>query len=143
MSQKKINHLLIVDDSVPNTILCKKLLENTCQINHIFTVYDGEQALDYVFKKENYDITNSYPDVVLLDINMPNMDGFEFLRVFQEHQEFLNFNPFIVMLTSSDWNADRLQADSNNLVQGFIEKPLNPEKVKALIQDYEAYIAVS
>ena len=136
----KIKHILIVDDSKPNNVLCRKILESTGLVDFVFSVYDGEEALDYIFNRENFEKVNSFPEIILLDINMPKMDGFQFLKELEEHLEFIKFTPYIVMLTSSDWNVDRLQANSNKLVQGFIEKPLNKSKIEKVFNEYNTYL---
>ena len=109
--------ILSIDDSDADQYLNKLRIEEAEPDAEIRCAGDGEQALA-ILREPGYS-----PDLILLDINMPRMDGFEFLEAYSE--EFgTNTNSVIVMLTSSSQEEDRVRAAAYPFVKGFYLKPL-------------------
>ena len=133
--EEKINCILLVDDSKSTNFYNKKLIEITKMTNHIHDVGDGIEALEYLTRKGKFDIANSEviyprPNIIFLDINMPRMDGFEFLDAYIELPEALRSDMIVTFLTTSNWQKDKLKAYHNcNFIYDFIEKPLSKEKL--------------
>ena len=94
--------LLIDDDQICN-FLNEKILEQAALFNRIHTVLNGKQALDFLTT-----YAGPAPDVILIDLNMPVMGGFEFIRVVKERD--LSPGSKLVILTSSDSPGDLRQA---------------------------------
>lgn len=138
---KKIASLLIVDDSSFDVLLTKKILEKTGQFEHIYSVTDGTEALA-LFK--NYEESRRQhpgfpPLVILLDINMPLMSGFEFLQAYAELERNGDYDPsIIVMLTSSSFENDRNKALQDPLVKDYIVKPMSRQRAVELAETYGA-----
>lgn len=141
--KKKITSLLIVDDSSFDVLLTKKILEKTGQFDHIYAVTDGAEALAMF---QNYEESRRQhpeafpPLMILLDINMPLMSGFEFLRAYgelgggkQEHDPAI-----IVMLTSSSFENDRNKALQDPLVKDYIVKPITKQRAAELAETFGA-----
>lgn len=125
---KTINSLLIVDDSSFDVEIAQRILARTGRFKHIYSVSDGKEALELFL---DYDASRAkYPDkfpplVILLDINMPVMDGFGFLDAYAkldlpEDRK----SSVVVMLTSSNGNPDRERALGYPVVADYIVKPL-------------------
>lgn len=120
--------ILIIDDDDIVLMIERKLLERSGFTNEIFPFKKGEFALEYLMTglpNQNY--------LILLDINMPGMNGWQFLEKLQE----LKVAPraYVIMVTSSIDGYDREVADKYSNVIGFIEKPItqvNCEKIKNL-----------
>ena len=115
---KKLNFVLIDDDNIFN-FLSQRVLKS-CDITDTITTFsNAKEALAYLAEsKENS------TDIILLDIRMPEMDGFEFLEEFT----VLNcLNIDIYMLTSSLDERDKERAFTYSTVKGFYSKPLNKE----------------
>lgn len=72
------------------------------------------------------------PQVVLLDLNMPLISGWDFLDLLQRHEGQLQGHCFVYLLTSSVAPADKARATAHPLVTGFLSKPLNKEKIQQI-----------
>lgn len=119
MPGKKI---FIVDDDEIFLLIAKANLLHVCGEIEIVTASNGEEAL----KK----ISASKPNIVFLDINMPIMNGWEFLEALSDIPKTDSYEIFIT--TSSVDPTDKRKAASHPLVKGYIEKPLSPEKIQSL-----------
>ena len=113
MSEKVINILLVEDDDLDVIDIQRTL--GKMNIMHKATVAkNGEEAIDFLKEHER-------PDVVLLDLNMPKMNGMEFLSTIRKHDAYRDLKVFV--LTTSDDQMDK-QAARTLGVSGYIVKPL-------------------
>jgi CheY-like chemotaxis protein len=137
---KKINSLLIVDDNSFDTLLTIKLLEKTGMFDKIYSVTDGTEALALFenYEQSREELPDSFPPlVILLDINMPLMGGFDFLEEYNKLNRDPDSHPsIIVMLTSSSFDKDREQAVQDPLVKGYIVKPMTRERAVELAEAF-------
>ncbi|WP_375579839.1 response regulator [Marivirga tractuosa] len=117
---------LIVDDDEISIMLTNILLKDSSVFKEIGTYMDGTYALEHL--KEEYSKDAHY--IIFLDINMPLMNGWEFL------DEIKNFtsqkNTSVFMLSSSTDKLDIEKADAINLVKGFFSKPLKEENINKI-----------
>lgn len=124
--------VLIDDDSITN-FLNEELIKELGVSEKVKVFEDGRGALNYI--NENCIKSNKCPELILLDINMPVMDGFEFLKVFNS-LEFENKEDVkIIMLTTSSNSKDFEQAKKLS-VKDYITKPLTPEKLMPVLQKH-------
>ncbi|PWK77860.1 response regulator receiver domain-containing protein [Mucilaginibacter oryzae] len=130
INNKAISVLLVDDDEINNFIsikLIKKALLNT----EIMACLNGKYAIEQLSEIQRNDPAK-LPDYILLDINMPIMNGWEFLDEYQR----LNLDPLgkskIYIISSSVFSNDINKARSYPLVKDFVSKPLNVEKIKEL-----------
>jgi len=125
------NILLVDDDNVFN-FLHTKILRLSGVANEIHTAENGSEALELL--NNYYTGITSLPDVILLDLNMPVMDGFSFLQAFQKltlrHKEEVK----IIILTSSHNQHDISRAKELGITK-FLTKPLSEE---ALLEALES-----
>jgi CheY-like chemotaxis protein len=112
---KKI--ILLIEDDQLDVISVERSLNKLDQNYELFTAYNGIEALEIL--KENED---NLPDIILLDLNMPKMNGIEFLKVIKADERYKNINVFI--MTTSGEEADRRAAESLG-ISGYLIKPLN------------------
>ena len=131
---KQIKNILLVDDDEITNFLNSQLIEGKEVAENVHTVLNGQEALDYL-KKHCIDRSNGErcPSVIFLDLNMPVMDGFEFLEKFNYLEEIDKNGLPVFILTSSENKSDVSKAERFN-VTGYISKPLTTEKVDFAIQ---------
>lgn len=124
----KISRILLVDDDQTSNFITKKQLQIHNVSEEIVTVLNGSEAKQYIQECEEL------PELVLVDINMPIMNGFEFLDWF-ESSEYKGRSKFSIYSTSIR-TEDQEQADQYTDVVNYIEKPLDEEKISALISSF-------
>ena len=134
---KKLNCVLLVDDDEPTNFLNQMLVEEAGCAKHIEVAQGGESALDYLINSEN-DLNKNFPcpDLIFLDINMPAMDGWEFLEKYRQLETKRKDTIILVMLTTSLFPEDKLRAERMPEISGFENKPLTPEAVTRIIEKY-------
>lgn len=116
--------IMIVEDNEGDHFLNEIILKKVVDDIEIHRAYDGSEALEKL-KKYNTSI-----DIVLLDINMPGMNGHEFLEEFTKI--YTNNIPIVVMLTSSNQMEDKRKALGHDCVKAYLTKPLMKENVTKL-----------
>ncbi|WP_300568189.1 response regulator [Flavobacterium sp.] len=117
----------IIDDDKIFVFVLKKYLEKNDNFNKVLDFKNGEEVIN-LLSDEN----NQLPDIILLDINMPVIDGWQFLEQIEKlpHKEKLNV---FIMSSSIDAN-DIEKSKSFSTVKDFISKPINNEKLNKLIE---------
>lgn len=118
----------MVDDDPASNFLAQLLLRKHKTIEHVSVAGNGKEALDYIKESSG---KNGFPDLILLDINMPLMDGFEFMDHFQQ---IPSNNVTRVVLLSSSVSSRDLQKAAAYKLNDFINKPLTKEKLAQIMQ---------
>lgn len=134
----KLNCVLLVDDDEPTNFFNRMVLEDIDCVKTIRTADSGQNALDYLEHAGNSNSDHSSPDLIFLDINMPAMNGWEFLERYSNLDKQHKANVVIVMLTTSLNPDDCAKANTIPDVSGFETKPLTPEKLQSIIKKYFA-----
>ena len=125
------NVLLVDDDNIFN-FLNTKILQLSGMANEIHTAVNGAEALDLL--NNYYSGTSSLPDVILLDLNMPVMDGFGFLEAFKKLNLPRKENVQVIIVTSSQNPNDMIRAREMGVTR-YLTKPLSEESLlSALMQ---------
>ena len=122
----KDSHILLVDDDDIDAMTVYRALRELKSEHALDHVTDGEKALAYLQNP-----ANPLPELILLDINMPRMNGFEFLKIIKADPK-LKMIP-VVMLTSSEEESDRNNSFSQS-VAGFMVKPVDYPQFVNVIQ---------
>ncbi|MEN7547405.1 response regulator [Rapidithrix thailandica] len=125
---KKLGCILIVDDDDTSNFVTKLMLDKTDAAHIILMARNGKEAVNYL--EEN---KNNFPDLILLDINMPIMNGFDFLEYWEK--KGMTSNSKIVMFSTSIREEDKTKAEQFYDVISYIEKPLNEKKIAALFKE--------
>lgn len=131
--EQKLDCILLIDDDEPTNFLNEIIIESADCTKQIKSVQTGEEALIYLANTDRNE-TISYPDLIFLDINMPAMNGWEFLERYRALKKEFKEETKIVMLTTSLFPEDAALAKEISEVSAFENKPLTEEKLSAIIK---------
>jgi CheY-like chemotaxis protein len=122
--------VMLIDDNELDNFINKKLVEADSFASATTIHTSAQSALDYL--KNNSGDSSLTPDLIFLDIMMPEMDGFDFLDAFDKMPDAVKSKCKIVMLSTSDSFKDLNRANQNKYVKRFLNKPLNAQILAAL-----------
>jgi len=122
-----MKNVLLVDDDAVFNFLSKKVVERMGFAQDIHTALNGREALDLF--NSYYQGARSLPDVILLDLNMPIMDGFSFLQAFQSLNLTSKDTVKIIVVTSSQDPEDMERAKKLGVAE-YLVKPLQEKKLR-------------
>lgn len=128
---KKINTFCIVDDDDIYRFTTSLLLKKSDLVNKIIMFSNGLKAINYL--KEEMDNIENIPDVLFLDINMPVMDGWEFLQEYLVIRPMMPKTVVIYLVSSSVDEKDVLKAKSISELSGYLVKPISSQNIKEVI----------
>lgn len=118
--------ILLVDDDEGFNFLNRMILNDVIDNCSVSEALNGSAALEMLSNQKEC------PEVILLDINMPGMDGFEFLQEFEKHPECYGYTK-IFILTSSLREEDKISALDHKSVVGYFDKPLSDSNIAEII----------
>lgn len=131
MRNYKMSKVFIIDDDPIHQRIAQIMIAKHELFDEYKSYMEAELALSYL--KENVANTLGLPDVILLDLNMPVVDGWDFLESFQKFQAELSKSIRIFIVTSSVDEKDKLRSQTFSFVKGFISKPLSPDIIRSTI----------
>jgi CheY-like chemotaxis protein len=135
-----IKNILLVDDSANDVTLIKAALKDTHFGNEIIVAEDGEEALDFLYRRGKFaDYSGDNPIFILLDIKLPLMNGIEVLKIIRADEAF-NKVP-VIMLTSSRDSHD-LQECYDSGANSFVVKPVNINDFMGVVKELGQYWVV-
>jgi CheY-like chemotaxis protein len=132
-----LDTVIIIDDDETSVFLTSIFIENLEMDIKIQVANNGNEGLE-LLENELFE-SNFAPNtfLILLDIKMPKMNGWQFLRAFEDRfPEDLRKNVVIVMLTISEAEQDILKAVKSPLIQEFIHKPISDESFLEILEKY-------
>lgn len=131
-----MNNLLktcIIDDDSIYRFTMTKTLESTKLPVDILVFSDGEEALDFMLA--NLDKASELPDVIFLDIDMPVMDGFQFMEAYVKVKSKVGKHITIYMVSSSLDPRDIAKANKISAISDYIVKPVGSVRLKSIIEE--------
>lgn len=129
---EKFNFLVFIDDDHPSNVYHEIVLDDSQLCEESLFFISSQKGFEY-FEELSKQKAPKIPDILFLDINMPYMDGWEFLEKFQ-HLNFAVF-PKVIMLSSSNYPKDKERGKAFPLVYTYIEKPLNENVLRTILHD--------
>ena len=124
---------IVVDDDPINNKLCRHIIKNTSADSEILDFTLPSQGLEHI--KQN---GSENKKILLLDLNMPIISGWDFLDRFNDMEEKIKMRYKIYILSSSIDDRDRERAKENRYVSGYLTKPLTKDKVKTILSEVES-----
>ena len=135
----KLNCILLIDDDEPTNFLNKMAVEELECTHHIKIIPGAREALDYLTcagKPAPLNKDCPSPEIIFLDINMPAMDGWEFLQQYEALPDTRKSSIIVIMLTTSFNPEDELKARNIPSVKEFRNKPLTPVMLQDILKKY-------
>lgn len=124
--------IMIVDNDQVNSFVLKNIITRNYSEADISMFPDGADALEHLEKLDSYG--DEFPDVILLDIYMPIINGFEFLEKYTD--SYNHKNTTIFAMSNSLNKEDQQRANEYSVVKGFITKPLIYNNIQFIIETY-------
>lgn len=130
--------ILLVEDEEAHAILITRALEDAGAENKIYLVSDGDKALDYLFHRGKYTDKKSSPrpDLVILDLQLPKLDGHEVLTAIKQSEDLRSIP--VVVLTTSEEEEDIVRA-YRNCTNSYLVKPLGSGMFPKMIFELSSY----
>jgi CheY-like chemotaxis protein len=135
----KLKNILLVDDDEITNYINSDLIKSMDITEHISIAHNGKEALEYLIKAHENPAPEGYivPDLIFLDINMPVMNGFQFIENYYYMLGKQKLTTVVTMLTTSLIKEEVTQAlNMVHVVKGYIEKPLTREVVQEIYNSH-------
>ena len=127
--------ILLIEDDTVDQVTVTRALKEIKVTNKLFIVNNGEEGLEHLRNKKNLE-----PGIILLDLNMPRMNGIEFLKIVK-HDNSLKQIPVVVLTTSSE-DSDRLESFKLGIA-GYMTKPVDYIKFVEVVKSINWYWTLS
>ncbi|WGQ09228.1 response regulator [Pedobacter gandavensis] len=130
----KVRKVMLIDDNEVDLKINSKIITITKLFDEIILCQSGEEALNYFSKNQNEE--DKIPDFILLDIQMPEMDGFEFLEIYKGLPKSITEKCVVAILSSTLDFGDIKKAEANPHVVKLFRKPLFPKELEEELNKY-------
>lgn len=132
---KNLYNICIIDDDSIYQYTITKTIEAYNLAKGIMIFSDGEEALDFFIR--NLDCSENLPDIILLDINMPIMDGFQFMQEYIKIKPRVGKKILIYMVSSSVDSNDIEKAKRIGEISDYIIKPIKPGELISIVNSFQ------
>ena len=130
MDNYTYKHILLIEDSEIDVLVYRRLMELMNFASHVTITSTAEEAVDFL----RHEVTNEQqaPDLILLDMHLPGMSGFDFLEYFNALPEYILNKTRVVVLSVFQKQEEINKLSENNYVLGQLEKPLTLESLRKM-----------
>jgi len=130
--------VLLVEDNMDHAELVIRTLEDHHIANKIKHLMDGQAALDYLLRRDDYEdpASSPRPHMILLDLRLPRVDGLEVLKIIKENNELKHIP--VIILTTSEADKDMMRAYDHH-VNSYLVKPVGFDDFNKLMTDLGFY----
>jgi CheY-like chemotaxis protein len=133
MAARKFKNVMLIDDNEIDNLINQKMIEAAVVADNIFTHTSAKSAIEFLRNVEGLEVADKVlPDVIFLDIDMPLMDGFQFLDEFDKLGNTVRKKCNIFMLTSSINPQDNARSKKYSSVRQYLNKPLTLDVIQGL-----------
>lgn len=132
--KKKLKNVLLIDDSESDNFYHARKITKMGITDTIHMCFSGPEALEYL--KSKLEGINPQPTLIFLDINMPGMNGWEFLEEYEKLDIAEQGEVVLTMLSNSIDERDKRKAHDYKTVQGYYSKPLSEEYLTTIIEKH-------
>ena len=131
---KQLKCIMLVDDNHNDNFFHEREIKKNNSATIVITKNTGLEALEYLKSKK--DNKNLKPDLIFLDINMPGMNGWEFLQEYNQLNKELHSQVIIIMLTTYDYTDDEARSKAWSFISDFTIKPITNKIMEDVISKY-------
>ena len=124
--------IAIIDDNQVYRFIAKKLIHRAAPLTTLIELHDGQQAIDFLISKRDH--PSELPELILLDINMPNLNGWQFLDELRKIN-LSSYRPTIYIVSSSNAPEDASMAATYPEIKGYLTKPLHIAAIQSLFSE--------
>jgi CheY-like chemotaxis protein len=132
LTPKRMKRILLIDDDKICTFLCSKTLERMGIAEEIHIAANGKEGIDLL--NAHFRNSGTLPDIILLDLSMPVMDGFGFLEAFNT-LSLVNKELIKIIIVTSSANPGDMNKARGMGVEHYLIKPISEEKLKAILEE--------
>ncbi|WP_082280746.1 response regulator [Leptospira kirschneri] len=134
MKNKKLKCILLIDDNQDDNFFHERVIYKGNYAEKVIKKQSGQEALLFLKNKPNN--IEPFPDLIFLDINMPGMNGWEFLEEYKKLDQKLQTSTLIIMLTTSDNPDDKNKFSQFGPTSDFKTKPLTNAMLDEILERY-------
>lgn len=131
---KKLSCVLLIDDAASDNFFHTRTINKLGCADQVVAVKSGPQALSYLQSSSQEDSPS--PNLIFLDINMPGMDGWAFLKDYRDNQYDVQSGAVLCMLSTSNNPDDVHRATEDPSVAEYLTKPLTEEQLSTVLERY-------
>lgn len=132
--KKKLRSIMLVDDNPDDNFIHERVIRQADCADCIVVKENGQDALDFLRSKTLH--PEAHPELIILDINMPGMNGWEFLEEYHQLSADLKSRAVLLMLTTSNNPDDYKKASGNGNIAAFKIKPLSRKMLGEILEEY-------